>query len=212
MSNRIFHAMAYLTNPDFLITLMATQKSDHGVRAMYKVCKTEESVRRQREFENALLAMMETVPYSNVSVTDLCSRVGIARKNFYRYFENRDDVLCALLDHTILDFSGFPFDSPDPIVRYLSYWEQQKPLLDALEANGLSTRLIERTLAHAWETDSGFLRLLGENDDPNTVLFVVSGIVTLVVTWHHRGFSESKESLAQTILRLMTQPIVTLPE
>lgn len=60
--------------------------------------------------------------------------------------------------------------------------------------------------------DSGFLHLLGENASPNTVLFVVSGIVTLVVTWHHRGFPESKEALAETILRLMTTPIVSLPE
>lgn len=179
---------------------------------MYKQCKTAESSARQREFEEALLAMMETIPYSGISVTELCSRVGIARKNFYRYFDHKDDVLCALLDHTILDLPRYSCDSPDPIVRYLAYWEHRKLLLDVLQANGLSTRLIERTLAHAWNMDSGFLRLLGENADPNTVLFVVSGIVTLVVTWHHRGFSESKEALAQTILRLMTRPIVSISE
>ena len=30
-----------------------------GVRGMYKFCKTEQSVRRQRELEQGLLAMME---------------------------------------------------------------------------------------------------------------------------------------------------------
>lgn len=179
---------------------------------MYKICKTEDSARRQREFEGALLELMTAVPYSRISVTDLCARIGIARKNFYRYFSNKDDVLCALLDHTILDLSRFDCDSPDPIVRYLAYWESQKPLLDCLQANELSSRLVERTLIHAWELDPGFLRLLGNTSDPNTVLFVVSGIVTLVVTWHHRGYDQSKESLAQSILRLMTQPIVTLPQ
>lgn len=179
---------------------------------MYKVCKTEESARRQREFESALLVAMQMKPYPEISVTELCQQVGIARKNFYRYFDHKDDVLYALLDHTILDFSRYSCDAPAPIVRYLSYWEQQKPLLDALQANGLSTRLIESTLAHAWNMDSGFLCLLGDNADPNTVLFVVSGIVTLVVAWHHQGYQESKEALAENIFRLMTRPIVALPE
>lgn len=186
---------------------------------MYKQCKTEESALRQREFESALLQMLQSVPYNTISVTELCSHVGIARKNFYRYFESKDDVLCALLDHTILDYTQSDHrigreicDAPPEIISFLSYWQTQKPLLDALQANGMSTRLIERALAHAWQQDKGFLRILGENADQNTVLFSVSGIFTLIITWHHLGFGQSKQQLASDILRLMTQPIVTFPE
>lgn len=184
---------------------------------MYKQCKTEESALRQREFESALLQMMQTMPYRAISVTELCSNVGIARKNFYRYFETKDDVLCALLDHTILDYTqsdnriGHEIcDAPPEIISFLAYWQTQRPLLDALQANGMSTRLIERSLAHAWQQDKGFLRILGENADQNTVLFTVSGIFTLIITWHHLGFQQSKQQLASDIFRLMTQPIVTL--
>lgn len=184
---------------------------------MYKQCKTEESALRQREFESALLQMMQTMPYRAISVTELCGYVGIARKNFYRYFETKDDVLCALLDHTILDYTqsinriGREIcDAPPEIISFLSYWQTQRPLLDSLQANGMSTRLIERSLAHAWQQDKGFLRILGENADQNTVLFTVSGIFTLIITWHHLGFQQSKQQLASDIFRLMTQPIVTL--
>lgn len=187
---------------------------------MYKICKTEESAQRQREFETSLLELMKTHPYDAISVTDLCNDVGIARKNFYRYFGNKDDVLCALLDHILLDYSKFEMpvflpasDAPKEIVQYLTYWQEQKPLLDALAANGISARLIERVLMHAWQQDTGFLRILeagGSEVDPNTVLFAVSGIITLVVTWHHSGYKESKEQLAAAIFRLMTQPIVTI--
>lgn len=184
---------------------------------MYKQCKTEESALRQREFESALLQMLQSVPYNTISVTVLCNHVGIARKNFYRYFETKDDVLCALLDHTILDYTQSDhrigreiFDAPPEIISFLSYWQTQKPLLDALQANGMSTRLIERALAHAWQQDKGFLRILGENADQNTVLFTVSGIFTLIITWHHLGFRQSKEELAADIYRLMTRPIVSI--
>lgn len=192
--------------------------TSEGSDIMYKLCKTEESSRRQREFETALLTVMQAKPYPEISVTELCRKVGIARKNFYRYFENKDDVLCALLDHTILEFSlqdtaeiMNPSESPIEIVQFLSYWEQQKPLLDALQMNGLSTKLIERVLVHARTQDPGFLRLLGKYADDNTVLFTVSGIITLVVTWHHLGFRQTSAELAGDIYRLMTQPIVSIP-
>lgn len=186
---------------------------------MYKQCITVESARRQQEFESALLKAMHTRAYQEISVTDLCHQVGIARKNFYRYFDNKDDVLCALLDHTILDYSQYDApeirnssESPKEIVQFLSYWEQQKPLLDVLRINGLSTRLIERVLAHAWQQDTGFLRLLGKNADQNTVLFTVSGIITLIISWHHMGFQQTKEQLASDIYRLMTKPVVSIPK
>ncbi|MBQ2901036.1 MAG: TetR/AcrR family transcriptional regulator [Agathobacter sp.] len=187
---------------------------------MYKICKTIESATRQREFESCLLNTMKTIPYESISVTDLCAQVGIARKNFYRYFGNKDDVLCALIDHTLLDYSQFetPYTSESPdgikeILQYLSYWQVHKPLLDALGKNGLSTKLIERVLIHAWREDTGFLQLLhakGNISDPSNVLFAVSGIITLIVTWHHSGYQESKEQLATTIYQLLTCPIVTI--
>lgn len=186
---------------------------------MYKQCKTEESAQRQRQFESALLKAMGEKAYHEISVTELCQQVGIARKNYYRYFDNKEDVLCALLDHTILDYSLYEnpeildsSESPKEIVQFLSYWEQQKPLLDALQHNGLSTKLVERVLEHAWTQDSGFLRLLGEKADKNTVLFTVSGILTLIITWHHLGYQQSKEQFASDIYRLMTEPVVNIPK
>lgn len=184
---------------------------------MYKICKTDESFSRQRSFESCLLKSMETIPYLDISISDLCRQVGIARKNFYRYFDNKDDVLCALIDHIILDFSRFENEETTPsaaapmvVIQFLTYWQQQKPLLDALRNNGMSTRLIERVLVHAWQRDTGFLQLLGNNADQSTVLFAVSGIISLIITWHHLGFRQSKEELAADIYRLMTQPIVSI--
>lgn len=189
---------------------------------MYKDCKTPQSALRQREFEQCLLKTMRTVPYQNISISSLCTQMGIGRKNFYRYFENKDDVLCALLDHTLLEYiqyenehataSAVPFAA---IVHFLSYWQEQKSLLDVLEANNLSSRLIERMLYHAWRRDPQFLRLLksdAEKVDPNAVLFSISGIITLIVTWHHGGYKEPKEQLAASIYRLMTEPIVDIPK
>ena len=72
---------------------------------MYKLCKTEYSVRRQRQIEEALLETMETSRYEDISVSDLCARLGIPRKSFYRYFSSKDGALFALIDHRLLKTS-----------------------------------------------------------------------------------------------------------
>ena len=71
---------------------------------MYKFCKTEQSYQRQRELEQGLLKMMEHQRFDEISVSDLCDRLGIPRKSFYRYFSSKDGALHALYDHTLMEF------------------------------------------------------------------------------------------------------------
>ena len=37
---------------------------------MYKLCKTEQSARRQRQLEQGLLSMMASIQYEQISVSD----------------------------------------------------------------------------------------------------------------------------------------------
>ena len=67
----------------------------------YKHCVTESAADRQRQFEAALLELMGHKHYSQISVQEICDRVGLSRKSFYRYFSNKEMCLPALVDHTI---------------------------------------------------------------------------------------------------------------
>ena len=51
---------------------------------MYKLCKTEQSAQRQRSLEEGLLTAMKTKRYEEITISDLCSQMGIPRKSFYR--------------------------------------------------------------------------------------------------------------------------------
>ena len=75
---------------------------------MYRFCKTEQSFQRQRELEQGLLSMMEHKRFEEISVSDLCDRMGIPRKSFYRYFSSKDGALYALIDHTLAYFFEMP--------------------------------------------------------------------------------------------------------
>ena len=78
---------------------------------MYKLCKTEQSAQRQRELEQGLLAIMNSTRYEDITVSDMCQKLNIPRKSFYRYFSSKDGALHALIDHTLMEFE---FAAPHP--------------------------------------------------------------------------------------------------
>ena len=80
---------------------------------MYKLCKTEKSASRQQMLESGLLAAMISKPYEEISVSDLCDRLSIPRKAFYRYFSGKEGALLSLIDHTLMTFHAFhPASAP----------------------------------------------------------------------------------------------------
>ena len=99
---------------------------------MYKVCKTEQSARRQRQLEQGLLEMMQHSRYEDISVSDLCDYLEVPRKSFYRYFSSKDGALYALLDHTMMGFfetgigaSGtIPGTQIGDLERFFAFWRQ----------------------------------------------------------------------------------------
>ncbi|MBT1162367.1 TetR/AcrR family transcriptional regulator [Bifidobacterium sp. SO1] len=44
-------------------------------------------------FFDAMTALLQTKPFADISVNELCERAGYPRATFYNYFEDRDDLL-----------------------------------------------------------------------------------------------------------------------
>lgn len=183
---------------------------------MYKLCQTEQSAARQRQLEQGLLAAISVRRYEDLSVSDLCAQLGIPRKAFYRYFSSKDGALHALLDHTLMSFELFAAPSAHrrslegDITQFFEFWLEQRPLLDALERNGLSGLLIERSLLYAVSGTAMPRRFL-PNDAPSVqeqvVTFAVCGLMSMVLRWHHTGFRTPVAQMAETAVRLLSQPL-----
>ena len=174
---------------------------------MYKQCRTEQSSNRQRILEQGLLDAMIQQHYDSISVSDLCSRMGIPRKSFYRYFSGKEGALHALIDHALLDYENYRYDDPtwegrtvrQEMERTFSYWKQCSRLLDALEKSGLSGVLIERAINHSILESSIPVRILPSDNRQmreRVTGFAVCGLMAMVVHWHHGGYVESAEQMA----------------
>lgn len=185
---------------------------------MYKFCKTEQSAARQRELEHGLLQVMSTLRYEDINVSDLCQKMGIPRKSFYRYFSSKDGALHALIDHTLMEYESFGGNRLARVGRtlhgdlksFFEFWIQHEKLLNALERSSLSGVLIERSISYAASETVFPNRFLPGEDRgmrQHVVMFAVCGLMTMVLQWHHGGYQESASDMAVVAARLVTQPL-----
>lgn len=185
---------------------------------MYKLCKTEQSAARQREMELALSEMMNQQRYEDITVSELCSHMGIPRKAFYRYFSSKDGALYALIDHTMLEYEQYR--TPQSLVdeqallgemeHFYQFWLRQKHILDAMEFSGLSGVLLERAIS-AIETGLVPKRQADRENEfaqRQIIRFAVSGLMIMMVNWHHDGYRESPREMADLTVRMVTRPLL----
>ena len=184
---------------------------------MYKFCKTEQSVQRQRELEQGLLAMMEHQRFEEISVSDLCDRLNIPRKSFYRYFSSKDGALLALLDHTLMEFydtgsiEGLRGGTPTgDLERFFLFWKTHRKLIDAVQRSNLSGMLVERavSLAKQEELMPGYVKKWEETLQDIAMSFVVCGLLSMVLQWHKEGYRIPTEKMAQAAVNMLSRPLI----
>ena len=190
---------------------------------MYKLCKTEQSARRQRELEQGLLAAMSTHQYEEITVSDLCDQLNIPRKSFYRYFSSKDGALHALIDHTLLEFEGFSAVNGSggkrthqtDLEHFFRFWKERRSLLDALARSGISGTLVLRSIDHAMSDVGMPMRFLPQQERlarEHATMFGVCGLMSMVLNWHNNGFLLSESQMASIAVELLTKPLFAAQE
>ena len=186
---------------------------------MYKRCTTEKAALQQRRIEECLLSAMQEKPFAEITVSSLCEQTGLSRKTFYRLFESKQDVLDSLIDRTLREYIRFslpqhlavPGVSLD-LLSYYYYWYERRDLLNALSKNGISTMLYDRSIRHVMQEETDILQQIGVvpslQGSDEAMMFFLSGILTLVVGWHHTGYQKSPVQMAVITEKLLSTPPV----
>ena len=171
---------------------------------MYKICHTEESTRRQRILEQGLLDALAKQSYEKIALTDLCQKLGVPRKTFYRYFPTKEDCLLALIDHTLADcntrtlsgWGGGQELQQSHLLYFFRYWMEHRIFLDAVRDNHFAYLLLDRTTVIVDRMKEQ------ENSDSfakdQVAYFIAHGLMSTVLRWHHHGFPCSPEEMAET--------------
>ena len=184
---------------------------------MAKQCTTEKSLERQNRIGKALEEMMMEQDYEDIFVSDLCTRAGISRRSFYRYFSGKDDVLRSLLEDIIRDCplqAVFKFcpdrDLEERLVGFFRYWmEKQSHWLEILARNRQESLLIDMYVD--W-TRQEYLegKNLGTHDRNlvSVALEVAStGLLMTLFRWARTGYHQSPGEMANYLAKVMTRPL-----
>lgn len=178
---------------------------------MAKTCVTEKTADRQRWIENGLLTLMLQKQYSRISVTDLCSHLQLPRRSFYRYFNDLDDVLNSLMEHTFQQLVLVPREpSVQDLQRGYEFWLERRDLLDALYHGGLMEKLFEFTLRYTGFHNAN-AAANGPEPQKDTQLFIISGFVSLIISWYSDGFQKTPEQMARISHKMLYEPFLKKP-
>lgn len=176
---------------------------------MYKLCITEKSAKNQLLLEQAFLRLALQYNYDDITISDICREAGLSRKVYYRLFENKNDVLYALIDHALGGIEAYDPEM-EPLHRFFSYWKEQKPLLDALDRSQCNALLLDRVVRFVLNYNPSSLTdvypgLLSWDRD--TQIFFIGGLFSMMLDWHARGYDSSVEGISQSLQTLLSAPL-----
>ena len=72
---------------------------------MKETDKRYEANRRVKiKISRALIKLMEQMPFSDITVTDIVQTAGVARASYYRNFESKEEVLIKVTDDIMNEY------------------------------------------------------------------------------------------------------------
>ncbi|MDE8701788.1 TetR/AcrR family transcriptional regulator [Adlercreutzia equolifaciens] len=170
-----------------------------------------------KRMDAALLRLLDTKEFDQISVTEICGEAGVNRSTFYAHYANTAELLGEVKQNALEEFfSSFKhlagsrdFLGRDYLLAYLGFLQENSTVFRVMLSN-----------AELFSPDSIFLDfkdLLAQGvflEDGALVMyadyklrFVVSGITSLVAAWLEGGCRETKERMVDIIIECvgMTQ-------
>ena len=180
--------------------------------------QTPAAQKRRELLENALLALMQTKGYAQISVTDICREASIPRRTFYHYFDCKEAVLHAVVENMltecfleVMQEFNQGFDAMrESLIRNFRYWQDSaREKLDLLLDNGLSGEMMQCAL-HWMESERLILAWRpGMSQKELLILAMVgtSGFFALLQYWRRNEYRETPEEMAEFAIRALSEPL-----
>lgn len=163
------------------------------------------STRTRAWLLETLLELIEEKEYSEISITELTERAGIARQTLYRNYTGMNDILLSRMDEILDEYMALVRKNlemkNDPYwdfeVKQLVYlWQRNEALIKALQKAGLAFQVLEKL--------SGFFSVfhmraqnLTELDEKHQYLvyYLAGGVYMVLNKWFENEMSTPVELL-----------------
>lgn len=185
---------------------------------MYKICQTEQSSRRQEQIKDTFLSMLAFQNYEEITISALCAEARIPRKTFYRYFDSKRDIFLLAIDLLMIEFETWnnaytsrfrPQTTEKEIEKIICFFLEKKQFFDIVKQNHLSILFFQRVLDQAISEHINLRFVCSDSTTKQqrlSMIFSVTGLLSLLWDWHQGGCKESPGELARMITPMLTVP------
>lgn len=153
----------------------------------------------------AVFALMDKKPYSEIKVSDIVKKAGVSRMTFYHYYETKED---ALEDYFHEIVAGYVrecetkkvgrFHNINSIVHALKYFDRYSCFILKLVNARLYSLIIDAMNGYMVE------RILPYYSIPAYELYFYGGaLLNVFIKWEEGGKCEPAEKIAKTIAESM---------
>jgi AcrR family transcriptional regulator len=157
---------------------------------------------------DALLSIMETKSFAEISITEITERAGVSRLTFYRNFKSKEDIVRSLLSRITKDwtakmdsFNGEEGTARELISDMFRMLDRNRRYLKLLFISGLEHIYTEFMMPY-------FNMLIGrsvkpENMDHFHMCFLSGGMLNVTVEWINDPRDMSAAELTEHIISQM---------
>ena len=165
------------------------------------------AIRSRNEITKARIKLMGKYPYNEITVTQIVMETDLVRKTFYRNFTSKDDVLDAIINNAIIEYTDALIESDeDPLTVIFAFCEKNKKLLKLLHKNNMLYLLLlklNETLPKISEiTDkekNPFAKLMTGLEPDYLIAFNIGAVWNVIFKWVDRGMTDSPEKIRTNI-------------
>ena len=102
--------------------------------------------RTVRDFQNALLTLLKTNSFDHLTVDQICNEALLHRSSFYRYFNDKYDLLEQTLDSQISQIADNGDPEEDVIKQFVLYIDGHKDMIRHLASSNSHSSLYTEML------------------------------------------------------------------
>lgn len=161
--------------------------------------------RTVRDFQNALLVLLESNSFDHLTVDQICKEALLHRSSFYRYFNDKYDLLEQTLKTKVVQVVDNGDSEDDILKQFIIYINQHRNVVRHLAASDSHSSLYSEMLQiltqiflerREQESKDPVIQALQKTDNPELLAYTLSGsILGAFHWWQSKNYDVSVEEI-----------------
>lgn len=161
------------------------------------------ALKSQQWLAETLLELMETKPYTEISIKDICNHADLSRQTFYNFFESKEELFRFLLRSSYEDkLNSFDriLTSNEAVVAFITTVSENHKLVDAIAKNNLGNLVADEIFNSITHFLSRFVPNIDTNKDYAYHIVLLSGALTHFLLYYAKQNDDISEKELTRIL------------